>query len=212
MSNRAASSGNRRLVRRSVRVELTCVEFARATDGLLRGKPEPVLLFGCYALAERGVELVGRAAVRLGPSGAVPRSEPCDCKLAAFRFRPSPGDAVVLLAIAIEDDGGGDVESLYARLPHAGAFRLWSAGAVVPSPLSLEEIVRAQAPDPPAPSRSNLVVDGKDARDRVREDDFVGACFVRFPVDGASDETFRLPFSCDEPPNDWTAVVRARVS
>lgn len=195
-----------RLLRPSV--ELTAVEIACGHDGLLRGKPEPVVLLAAYHAASGRVSALARRMFRLRPGA----SFPCEVKpeggvlLGPEAVLPL-GGALVVLAVGIEEDTGDGLRAIYGALEDAASLRLWAADADMPAPLALTELPGALG----AATRVHLVSGDLDARDLCRGDDYVGAAMIRLPAESCRARTERLHLVGPDRRNDWTALVRARL-
>src|SRR5688572_25110651 len=97
-------------MRRQLIVRVESLEITRGHDGLLRGKPEPVLLLAVYRMAEvGGAMLVGRLLRRM----RVEQAPPCvlDVPSAELRYdtRLRGNERFALLLLAVEEDDGGGV-------------------------------------------------------------------------------------------------------
>lgn len=188
---------------RSTRIPLTVrvarLEMAKGHDGLLRGEPEPVVLLGVY-LAQGGVvRPLGRNHVRFSPRSPYPVVVTPN-GTAAIEMAILPGEArLVLLAIALEEDDGGDVERLYGALQTPETFACWRPEERVPSPIGLTEA--AAWTDA---TKVFLLEEGDDLRARCSRDELIGATLAVLPATRGKHE-LRLPFASQR--NDWLAVV-----
>src|SRR5688572_33312256 len=106
--------GNRAL--RDLDAELLSVEFAAGSDGLLRGHPDPVFLTAAFLIGDAGAVALGRGLNRLRPKGRYPFLMELEGEVVLDCRLPAGFERVLLLTIALEEDGGGDVASLYADL------------------------------------------------------------------------------------------------
>lgn len=189
---------------RRVRVAIEALEIARGHDGFLRGVPEPVIVAGLFAVTGRAARLAARAVWRFETPGELPCAvEPAEPAAIDARVGDAPS---VLLALAVEDDGGGDVELLYAALERADALALWPRDGVVPGPLAIDEL----ATEPAAwrtPRRVELLLDGAHAAERCAGDDWVdAAALVLSPGRGEH----RIHLVSPDGRNDWTALATVR--
>jgi hypothetical protein len=187
------------------------LEIARGDDGLLRGKPEPVILVGAYLVRATRVLLLGRSLSRVTPELSFPSTvkvKPDHQLLFDKHFRSDATGRIVLVALALEEDSGNDVTRVYADLEHPARLRIWPAEASMPAPRTLEEIAHDSMWDPCAVPRVHLLVHDADARDTCKDDDFVGACVLNMPSIAGSDDYRRLHFLSDSGKNDWTATLR----
>ncbi|WP_437597546.1 hypothetical protein [Sorangium sp. So ce590] len=205
-----------------LRLNLTALELASGHDGLLRGAPEPVLLVAAYLLfpPDPGAPArltaprpLGRTLVRFSaPQGRFPvvltLRAPISFKA---RARAREDDRVLLLALAVEEDTGKEVERLYAHLADAKHLRLWDLDAPVPSPSTLAELIAAPyLRDHAAPVRVGVLDDRGDLRDTCRADDFVGACAAVVST-ARHEDALRFHFVSEGGRNDWTAVTTVSV-
>lgn len=195
-----------RKLAREVSVEAAWLEVALGDDGLLRGKPEPVVVLAAYWL---GAELrtLGRAVTRFRVKGPDPslaeRVEPVSVGATA------PGEGRLLaLAVALEEDSGRDVARLYGLLEDISALRFWLAEDAVPSPRALAELALPR--DRGAVARAVHVLEGtRDLADRAAEDEVLGAFVIALPCDGEAHE-LRLRFRSKDEKNDWTVGFSGR--
>jgi hypothetical protein len=196
-----------------VSVSIAALELARGHDGLLRGKPEPVVVIGALLCDEVESRVVGRARVAFAVSGDYPvvSAAPRGASL-GLRARVRERARVVVVAMALEEDAGDGVAAAYAALGEPGAISAWFEGASVPEPRGLVELA-AEAGASPMAGPARLLLAGADVGDLVTGDDWVGACVAVVDVAGASPgERVRLRFVDREARNDWTAVVDVRAS
>lgn len=199
---------------KQLRLELSMLEMARGHDGPLRGLPEPTLIVAVYLVSKTGDRLLGRALRRFSPSPAMPQEIALageEAELATLRFRPSAGDRVLVLAVAIEEDAGSDIESIYADLPRLSRWHAWPTEARVPQPEHLEDIATGWPAEDQVPRRVHLMLSDEDLRDRVQKDDYVGASLLSVAATKAQDEELRFPLACEAEKNDWTAVLGLRI-
>jgi hypothetical protein len=184
-----------------IAVELSGLEMASGHDGFCRGKPDPAILVGAFFVATAETPRViplGRVLVRFVPRGKLPLSvsPPLKSVLKA-RASGSDGDRLVLLAIALEEDAGSDVERVYASLADGALLRVWQTAASEPSPASLGELVQ-------------VIAERDDLRDLCTADEFVGAGIV-VTAPRRSEDAFRVRFVSGDARNDWTAIVVVKI-
>lgn len=214
----ATSKGKRRRNRRRNRnnqlgVTLTWdrLEIARGHDGLLRGKPEPVIVSAIFHLQSNQTRLGGRWVNR------------CNCSTASYPTLVTPIDvprmnapgfsareaAFFCLWIAIEDDGGSLVQDIYARLERVNDIFLCPLEHLDPAPLFLtcdgvSELERCQ------PFPLDLLVEGQHLSSLRARDDFIAAMGVVLPAGGPYTEELRVHFVSTNERNDWTLPVKIR--
>jgi hypothetical protein len=198
-------------------VELTALEMATGDDGLLRGMPEPVVILAAYLVTEATPERparskpLGRLLVRLHPEGRFPLVvAPSESAALKARVRATPNDRIVLLAVALEEDSGKDVEHLYGHLIDASYLRVYEIDAAEPSPVTITELGALPVTTPPLAHRVNVLVDGKDLRDTCKGDEFIGAD-VALLSPHKSEEVFRAHFLPVDRRNDWTAILAVSI-
>lgn len=219
----ASSEPRERIHSFRLRMELTALELASGHDGLLRGMPEPVILLGVFLLANARALPLGRCLVRLNqPVGRFPTTvTPPQPAVLRAKGRASASARIAVLAIAVEEDAGKDVERIYTHLAEGKNVRLWNLEDTVPSPAALAELVQgpeapgslAASPAPvphPVAVRVGVVADGADLRDLCKEDDLVGASLFVIPTT-RQEEGFRVHFTSGDKQNDWTALISVSV-
>ena len=206
-----------------LRMELTALELASGHDGLLRGLPEPVILLGAFLLAGGRALPLGRCLVRLNPPvGRFPTTvTPAQPAVLRAKGRASSSARIAVLALAVEEDDGKDVERIYAHLAEGKNVRVWNLEDTVPSPAALAELVpgpevpgspvaaSALLPHPVA-TRVGVVVDEADLRDVCEDDELIGASLFVIPTT-RNEEAFRVHFTSGDKKNDWTALISVSV-
>ncbi len=188
--------------------EVVGLEIARGHDGLLRGDPEPVVVVGAYLLNPPYVQVVGRSLHRFQahipfPSTATTK----DRSLPAGSIQmPKGAPRWVVLALALEEDGGLDVQRAFGALEHHAALSVWASEERDVEPYGLSTI--PATPTWFLPRAVQLQVDGAPFAGTCRSDKWIGAvCWMlegREPPDRAR---YRLPFLAEDRRNDWTAVL-----
>ncbi len=196
---------------RSLDLRLRTVELARGYDGPFRGAPEPALLFGVYRVTDREATLVSRSVVRLKARGAYPELLDAGDIDVGARIAKVDGMRVLVLAAAIEEDGGRGVARLYADLEAPAQLAAWSIDAHVPEPLPLLEWARGAPLSPPATARVHLVDPDGDLRDRGLGDDWIGAALFHVDESSAGRAERRMRFVSEDGRNDWTAILDVRL-
>lgn len=192
-----------------LRVELRVeqLELARGHDGLLRGAPEPTLVVAVYAATRHEVRLVGRYLYRFDRPGAFP------CKVSTAE--PSAescivvvehASRIVLLALAIEEDSGRGLQSVYAELDRGDTIVVWAPDQRDALPTHLHELdPRIMAPD--LGHRVHVLVDGRELSRQAAGDDWVDAV-VLHGAPAIVSRRHRLRFCTPDGRNDWTAELR----
>jgi len=196
-----------------IAVDVVSLEMASGHDGLLRGHPDPAIVAGVYRIGAGGAPatLVGRGQVTFRPRGTYPLVSSPEEGAELVRARVSLGadEALALLAIAVERDGGRDLGEIYAALPDAGAIRLWDGAPTVPSPVPIEELAQRDGMAGTV-QPVHALIGGRDLDTACEDDDLVGVCLAVRPR-SRGEVDLRLPFANADRANDWTAVLRITV-
>lgn len=196
-----------------VRVELRQVEFAAGHDGLLRGKPEPVILLFAYCVdyaAGGATSFLGSTVARLYPHKFPTLiSVGKDGKIATDVRRVCAAretDGLLILALALEEDSSADVQRLYKRLAEPSSIFLWDSGAPIPAPVTIARAT-TWTDRRGAQVYSVHVMDGVvDLAEQCSGDTWVGAQAV---ITGyrQRDSECRLHFVSADKRNDWSALI-----
>ncbi len=196
------------MVRATFRGVVDKLEIARGHDGLFRGGPDPVLVVGVYAAFGLTMRLIGRTLHRFPSKTKFPTEVAPDAPAlpAAIVESEVPAFHFVLLAIALEEDGGTDVQRMFGTLEHVDLISLWSTDRSEVEPVPL-----AAFPDDPAhavPRPVELVIDSAAAAGTCTSDKWIGAvCWSVQARAAPSAAMYRLPFLAPDRRNDWTAIV-----
>jgi len=195
-------------------VSLSGMEIARGHDGFLRGEPEPVVIVAAYVLDGEQVRPVGRALYRFTPSGPFPSvTTPLVRPPIAVQVAHSRPVAFALLAIALEEDGGIDVQTAYGATDAYRTLSVWSEDHREPAPLHLHELLNE--PDVwRQPTSIQVIVDGRNLSSTCKSDEWVGgvawlvpAYKHPLPTRREARNEFRLHFQSTDGRNDWTALA-----
>jgi hypothetical protein len=188
------------------------LEIARGHDGLLRGPPDPVLAIAIYVGDPSTFRLLGRSLHRFHPRGSFPATVAPDTELLpSGAIDVSTSFRYVAVAVALEEDGGVDVQRIYGALEHHRMLSVWAPDRAEPEPFSLVTL-----PDTAAwtvPAEVDLVIDGVSASSSCASDKFIGAvCWTmqpraEVPTSAYRASVYRLPFLSADRRNDWTALV-----
>lgn len=188
------------------------LEIARGYDGLLRGPPDPVLAIGVYVHDTSTFRLFGRSLHRFQPRGRMPLSVAADVDTVAHSaIETSRAFRYVALAIALEEDGGRDVQRLYGMLEHHRLLTVCDTSHREVEPYAIVGLPRDRAWSTPTPVE--LIVDGVRASASCESDKLIGAaCWTMepravVPTAPARASVYRLPFLSSDRRNDWTAVL-----
>jgi hypothetical protein len=197
-----------------VRVELRQVEITAGHDGLLRGKPEPVILLFAYCVdfsAAGATSFLGGVVARLHPRTPFP------CQLSVGKdgtvamdvrrvCEARETDGLLILALALEEDSSSDVQRLYQRLAEPRSIFLWDSHAPIPAPVTIATAT-TWTDRRGAQVFSVHVMDGvHDLAEECGGDTWIGAQAV---VTGyrQRDSECRLRFVSANQRNDWTALI-----
>jgi len=184
-----------------MRIEIKHLELARGHDGFLRGAPEPVLIVGAYLVEEDQVRVLARSVCRVPTPGRIPSTVvPTEPEIVARWVHYQPPARVALLVLAIEEDGGDDVQSLYAALERHGELSVWPQSDTVPSPQALHELALGQA-------RVNVLIDDSDMSQSCASDEWVDAATLVVPAQSPQVLSRRLHLISADGRNDWTAEL-----
>lgn len=182
------------------------LELARGHDGFLRGGPDPVLLLGVYGVFGSTVRLLGRSLHRFASRTKFPTEIAPDAPaIPAFAIE-AEGFHFLVLAVALEEDGGRDVQRLFGAFEHVALLSVWS-----PERSEVDPIALAAFPvdvEHTVPTTVEMVIDGEQASSSCKSDKWIGAvCWSLLPRAPAGLATYRLPFLAPDRRNDWTAVL-----
>lgn len=190
-----------------VALEVASMEVVAGDDGLFGGAPEPTLVVGLYAVGRGQPLLLGRALARFRPTRKLPVTvAPTERTGVAVEFVSAANDLhFVVLAIALEEDGGKDVRRLYGALEHPYELSVFSHVAREVTPVSLGEVRTASWPVD-QPTGVELLVDGSPAR--CKDDSLVGATVLHLSArETSATSLYRMPFRTADRKNDWTVFL-----
>jgi len=188
--------------------EIQGLEVARGYDGFLRGDPEPVVVVAVLVVSGESVQLAGRSLHRFRAEGPFPGvATTTHRKLAPCTLHLDAGFPTwLVLAAALEVDGGVDVQRIFGAMERHAALSLWAS--------DLREFearpLAALAGDPEwaTPRAVQLLSDGEAFGPSCQSDKWIGAASWSIP--GSSypvSRRFRAPFLSEDRRNDWTAIV-----
>ncbi len=180
------------------------LEVARGHDGFMRGAPEPVVVCGVFAITAAGPRLLGRGVAEFHRPK---RSYPCTVEPHAADLidaaAPRESGSLVLVSLAFEKDGGGDVQRAYAALERAADIALFDETAAEPAPIDLDDVAGDLA-GWSTPRAVHLMVDG--AHFVAADDDWVAGAAVAVERGGRR-QRHRAHFASADGRNDWTASI-----
>jgi len=186
------------------------LEMAKGYDGLLRGMPEPTMLIGVYRVDGGHARALARYLYRFKRPGGFPTkvttTVPSDEVLA---FRPSTDSRIAVLALALEEDDGRGLQSLYAQLEDADGVLAWTDDDVAPVPTHLPELSGGPMP-PDHARRIHLMFGEHDPSRHLEGDDWIDANLLWTSI-ALKRLRHRLHFVSADGRNDWTAEVEILV-
>jgi hypothetical protein len=221
--------GDRQSAKRDLVLTVEGLEVARGYDGFLRGTPEPALLVaafgkpapvaGSLGSAAAPPRLLGRALSRFTLDGP----PPCRCAApagTALRVRIRTPMRVLLLVVALEEDGGEDVARSYARFEDLRMLTIWDGRSAIPDPCPVADLFEATAwsaswaegmreESEMIPVR--VMAGGQDIGDACARDDYIASVALRLEIDSTMDRAVRAHTVSADEKNDWTALVRIAV-
>lgn len=183
-------------------VKFSLLEIARGYDGLFRGEPEPVLVFGLFGngrlLAREQIAFTrpGPEVATLGPDKAH------EARIGL----PLTFASLGLLCVAIEHDSGAAVQSMYTALEHP--VRAWRPHDAVPHPQEPDDVEWLVGGGLPQPVE--VLLDGAEWRAALEGDDLVAASLATFGPQRSTHE-LRMPFVSPNGKNEWTARVTVQL-
>lgn len=191
-----------------MRAKLTRVEFATATDGPLRGLPDPALVLAIYRLEEQKAALIGRLLWRMTMAREAPCvAEPSEAVLELpYSVRSFPA-RVVVLVVGIEENAGRGVQEAYQRVESAEATMLSKIAQDDATTTGLAEFSSGDARRPQA-IPVLPIVDGAALSDCMHNDTWVGAGASVLELRPERLEEVIQFHLCAEPQlNDWRVTV-----
>lgn len=196
------------IVRTRIRINFEQLELAKGHDGLLRGKPEPALILGVYLVEGERTRLLSRTIMHFG---TVNKRFPCTVKrfhslLPNRAYEHRTHAHFVVLAMAIEEDSGDDVQHLYAILDRTHSITVWSPEAVMPTPRNIHELPLDDQ-NWWTPYRVHIMVDGHTVSEQCRSDDWVDASLTVISTEIQQVRGHRMHFRSSDDRNDWTAAL-----
>jgi hypothetical protein len=204
-----------------VKFSIDALELARGHDGPLRGAPDPVLMMGVYSVA-RGpltgpsapsvptgtVRLLDRRWLRVPVQNSFPCRVAVDDAAAPLVAVPS-GHAVGLLLVALEEDGGKDLQRIYGLLERPDGWVTWWSDAREPDPHGLAEtFMHLASTSAEAHGQSvRVLLDGLDPATTCKDDDYIGSYVAAMNAVARGRWTARAHVVSRDGKNDWTALL-----
>jgi len=208
---KAAAATDSDTPRRRLRLALETLEVTRGHDGFLRGKPEPVVLVAMYRTnGSLPATLVGRSLVRVRLTRDMPCSVELGVRELSYDARFAATERIVVLAFALEENGGQGVATLYAAFETPERLLIYDATEPVPSPNTLNEWADCQCRAPSARA-IEVLLSGAPVEQSTGSDQFISACAFSVKSQDRADESWRMPFVARDARNDWTLLMTMRV-
>ena len=191
-------------------MEMEALEVALGYDGRLRGRPEPVLIVAMFGVGADGAVLLDRALRQFTVTSGGPATIPLarDQRLLAKSSIPAAYSHLVVVGLALEEDGGADVATLYAGMSEPDAILSWPLSDIVPEPVTLAETIRHAQSVPPDARSVQLSRNHEDIGGACAVDDFIGASIIVLDAGKRHRSDWRMHFISDDERNDWTALLK----
>jgi len=211
MSYRSSDSEPPRKLQTLCRIEIHKLDIAKGHDGFLRGRPEPVVVFGVFLHAPSSLRLLDRKTCRFHrphrfPGVASPQG--------ALRFDllldyETPA-VIVCAGFAIEEDSGLDVAEMAAALDRWQRLRFEPVGdAPLPSGSLIEWADALLEHDAPRPF--DVLIDNTPALERFRHDDWIACSLYAFSGQERRQSNRRMHFTSHDGRNDWSLTLGVRL-
>ena len=184
------------------------LEVARGHDGFFRGNPEPTVICALFVVSGETVQLAGRSLHRFRAKRPFPGvATPDNGSLPACTLHLETGfPHWVMLAAALEDDGGGDIQRAFGAVERHDTLSVWASDL-----REFEARPLAALPTQPdwlSPRASQLLSDGEAFGPSCTTDKWVGAaCWCMEASESTMSRRHRVPFLSEDRLNDWTALV-----
>lgn len=188
------------------------LEIARGYDGFLRGKPEPIVIVSAYVIQGSAVRTMGRSLHRFTPTRSFPSIVLPDVAnpITARAGLDDDRTWFAIVALALEEDTGRSVQTLYGEVESHHALRVLPAAQDNPNLWSMTEL-SADHQMWRYPQPVHLLIGDRDAANVCDSDKWIGA--AAWLMEARRDpclSDFRLHFQSRDRRNDWTAFVVAR--
>lgn len=190
----------------TLELNLDGLDMARGHDGLLRGAPEPVVIFGIYAVAGKKAALLRREIVAFAAKSRFP-------SFVAGRLSTSHSVAhverFVILLAALEEDAGDDIQRAYGALESVSRLHVWSHDHDGPEPHALHELRSGSGWA--MPQRCELEDETGPFSGSCKRDKWVGAsAWVSESAHPSLDLRFHV--RSEDRKNDWTVLLEVKHS
>lgn len=180
--------------------------MAKGYDGLLRGMPEATMIVGLYRVGSAHARLVGRYLYRFEhPKGFPSKVGTREASDEALAVVLPKGTRLAVLALAVEEDGGQGLQTLYAALEPGDGIVAWTDHGPAPEPVHLPEICGRTMPAGQG-HRVHVLLGDLDPSRGLPGDDWIDASLL-WTEPAVQRRRHRLCFVSADGRNDWTAVV-----
>lgn len=156
------------------------------------------------------VSLVGRLLLRSKLNSEIP-CVVLGAEELRYDARFADTERLVVLALAAEENSGHGVQALYTALEIPEHILLYSALDSTPSPRTLSEWSGQEWAAPAAPA-VEVLLRGHSIAALAGSDEYIAASAFSVSPHARCNELWRLPFVAPDQRNDWTLVLRLRVS
>lgn len=186
--------------------DIDAVRFLRGHDGFLRGKPEPLLLVGVYAVGDGRIRTAGTGQLTPVVSGPYPCvHEPPQRRVCAKKL-PRGTTRVVVLALGLEVDSGQDARVVAGGLADAAGWVVRGADGAYAVPFSLSELSLLSPFCPPRGGmRVHARLEGVDLGELCQRDDWVGGAVLVLDPTRPGTERWELVLRSEDGRNHWVA-------
>ena len=169
-----------------------------------------MLLVGVYGVDATGVSTCGRFLYRFERPGDLPgKVAPLERSNESVVVPLFDESRVVVVVLAVEEDSGRGLQTLYAELERGEAIVAWDEQSSGVAPVHLSELT-AGALAPEVAHRIHLVFEDRDPSRDLRGDDWIGAGLVWAPLEHGQGR-HRLHFVAPDGRNDWTAELELTI-
>lgn len=163
-------------------------------------------MVGVYGVDATGVSTCGRFLYRFERPSDVPgKVAPLERSNESVIVPLFEDARVVLVVLAVEEDSGRGLQTLYAELERGEVIVAWDESSRGVSPAYLSELTAAGLAASVA-HRIHLMFEDRDPSKDLRGDDWIGAGLVWAPLESGQGR-HRLHFVSPDGRNDWTAEL-----
>ncbi|MCH9682790.1 MAG: hypothetical protein K0V04_15245 [Deltaproteobacteria bacterium] len=117
-----------------------------------------------------------------------------------------PQTRLLVLALAVEEDSGRGLATLFAQLESSDTMMAWTYATDVPVPTAVPELAAGDQLAPDLGHRIHIMMGDRDPSVRLDGDDWIDANLVWTQAARAR-RRYRLHFVSADERNDWTAEL-----